>query len=100
MDIDHERDEQARRAVKVFRTMQPSLSAFARVLTKKQNARVEMASRDNGSTDGTRIFYRPPMELGDLREHERRLCDKRDERKRLLCDACRIREDVLVVIYH
>src|SRR5689334_15935318 len=95
-----DKDEQARRAVKAFRAMQPALSAYARVLTKNSSMRVEMAARDNGSTDGKKIFFRPPMALGDNTPHDRRLCDKRDEQKQLLCAACKIREDVLVVIYH
>ena len=33
-------------------------------------------------------------------EHNRRLCDKRDENNQLLCAACLIREDVLCTIYH
>lgn len=95
-----DRDERARAAVKAFRAMQPTLTAYARVLTKRKNVRVEMAVGDNGSTDGERIFYRPPIALGDPTPHNRQLCDKRDESKQLLCSACQRRESVLVVIYH
>lgn len=98
--VDNETDEAARRAVKSFRRLQPTLSAYARVLTKNPKARVEMAARDNGSTDGERIFFRPPLALGDKTAHSRQLCDKRDDHKQLLCRACAIREDVLVTIYH
>lgn len=100
LEISQEMDEKARRAVKVFRTLQPTLSAYARVLTKRPNVRVELAARDNGSTDGNRIFYRPPMALGDNTPHEKKLCDKRDENLTLLCMACNTRESVLFVIYH
>ena len=93
-------DEKARRAVKAFRALQPTLSAYARVLTKNTRVRVEMAARDNGSTDGSRIFFRPPIELGDGTPHQRRLCDKRDEHGSPLCPACLIRESVLTTIYH
>lgn len=93
-------DERARRAVSTFRTMQPTLSAYARVLTGNPTIRVEMAARDNGSTDGKRIFMRPPIELGDRRQHERGLCDKRDENLQLQCEACVIREKVMSTIYH
>jgi hypothetical protein len=95
-----DRDEQARRAVKNFRALQPTLTAYARMLTKRNDVIVEMAARDNGSTDGTRIRYRPPMALGDTTPHVRKLCDKRDDRLQLLCKACFKREEVLVVIYH
>lgn len=96
-----DRDERARRAVQAFRAMQPGLNSYARVLTKRRDIRIEMAVNDNGSTDGNRIFFRPPMALGDKLSHDKQLCDKRDKRtKQLLCQACRVREEVLVTIYH
>ena len=60
-----DRDERAQRAVKAFRNLQPALTAYARVLSKNPRVRVELDARDNGSTDGTRIFFRPPIALGD-----------------------------------
>lgn len=90
----------ARKAIQAFRALQPTLSAYARILTGKPNIRVEIAARDNGSTDGERIFFRPPIALGDSTPHVRRDCDKRGEDKTLVCPACAIREDVLVTIYH
>lgn len=95
-----DRDDRARRAVTAFRAMQPTLSAYARILTKNPAVRVEMASHDNGSTDGKRIFFRPPIELGDRTEHRRSDCNRRDEQLQVICPACRIREEVLIVIYH
>lgn len=93
-------DEKARRAVKTFRSMQPGLSGFVRVLTGKSNARVELATHDNGSTDGTKIFYRPPIALGENHAHVRNLCDKRDTELQLRCPACNAREQVMSTIYH
>lgn len=93
-------DEKARRAVKAFRSLQPTLTSYARILTKRSDVRVEYAARDNGSTDGKKIYFRPPIALGDNTPHERRLCDRRDDQLQLLCTACRVREDVLVTIYH
>lgn len=95
-----DKDEDARRAVKAFRALQPTLSAYARILTKKPSMRVEMAARDNGSTDGNKIYYRPPIALGSPVPHERRLCDKRDDTMQPACPACAIRERVLTTIYH
>jgi hypothetical protein len=93
--------EKARAAVKVFRSMQPTLSAYARALTGKPNVRVEVSPYSNGMTDGKRIFFRPPLALGDMTPHDRRLCDKRSEdNMQQLCPACAIREQVLIVIYH
>jgi hypothetical protein len=70
------------------------------MLTKRNDVYVEMSGSDNGSTDGKRIFQRPPLALGDLRPHQRKLCNKRDDALQLLCPACAIREEVLAVIYH
>ena len=98
--VDEERSEQARRAIKEFRALQPTLSGYARAFTGNPAVRVELSGSDNGSTDGTRIFYRPPIALGDPTPHERKLCDKRDEIGTPLCKACATRESVLVTIYH
>lgn len=98
--VGDELNERANRAVKAFRSLQPTLTAYARALSGRMDVRVDIAAKDNGSTDGARIYYRPPYALGDNTPHERRLCDKRDEDQLHLCPACRIREEVLVTIYH
>jgi hypothetical protein len=95
-----DRDEKARRAVKAFRALQPTLTAYARVLTKRNDVQVVMSATQNGATDGKKIFFRPPMALGEYIEHKRSLCDRRGPDKRLLCLACAQREQVLVPIYH
>jgi hypothetical protein len=92
-------DEDARRAIKVFRSMQPTLSAFARALTGQQ-VEVVMHAKSNGMTDGKKIYYRPSIELGDPTPHDRDLCDKRDEIGTMRCPACLRRENVLTTIYH
>lgn len=93
-------DDRARAAVTAFRRLQPTLSAYARVLTNGKHTKVEMSVKDNGSTDGKTIYYRPPLALGDDPRHNRAVCDKRDSKKLLLCPACRVREEILVTIYH
>jgi hypothetical protein len=98
---DPKRDEEAREAVRVFRGMLPNLNAYVRMLTKNPKARIELATHDNGSTNGTKIYYRPPLALGKKRTHDRALCDKRDKVTLLQrCSACAIREEILVTIYH
>lgn len=93
-------DDKARRAVSNFRSLQPTLTTYARILTGKRDVRVVAAATDNGSTNGEIINFRPPLALGDTTLHVRRYCDKRDEDGIHLCEACRIREEVLVTIYH
>lgn len=97
---EQERIDKARRAVDVFRKMQPTLSAFARAITKRSDVKVVM---DVGSprTDGKSIFFRPPIALGEDNKHNRSKCELRDrETLLLMCPACAAREEVLIVIYH
>lgn len=99
-DLDAERTERAMRAVRNFRTMQHGLSGYARAITGKRNITVEL---DQGTprTDGSKIYFRPPLALGDNSKHNRLVCDKRDpETKLQRCPACAVREDVLIKIYH
>lgn len=92
--------DKAQRAIKAFRSLQPTLTAYARMLSRNPSLRVELSATSNGHTDGKKIYYRPPIALGDNEQHVRSHCDKRDETKQLLCKACAVREDVLVTIYH
>lgn len=93
-------DERARAAVKVFRSMQPGLTSFARVLTGRKEVRVELAA-GGPRTDGTKIYYRPPIALGSGARHDRQRCDRRDaDTQRQRCDACAVREEVMIQIYH
>src|SRR3954471_18703717 len=93
-------DERARAAVAAFRRLQPTLSSYARVLTGGKHTKVEMSVKDNGSTDGKTIYYRPPLALGDNPDHNRSVCGNRDGFKQLVCPACKVREEILVTIYH
>lgn len=97
--VEKSQDEKARHAVQVFRRMQPTLSSYARMITGNPAVRVEM-STSNGMTDGKKIYFRPPLALGDDTPHNRQLCDKRDATGTMRCRACAIREQVLIVIYH
>ena len=95
-----DRDEQARLAIKNFRAMLPGFNGYVRALTGRPSLRIQVTSDHNSATDGNTIFIRPPMALGDPRPHTRRLCDKRDEVLQQRCPACRLREEVLVLLYH
>ena len=92
--------ERASKAVKAFRAMIPGLTGYAQAITGRPNIRVEVGTT-HPYTDGQKIYYRPPLALGDPTLHERRFCDKRDaETYQLICPACRVREMVLSSIYH
>lgn len=98
--ISEEQQDKARRAVSAFRRLQPVLTSYARNLSGNPKVRVEVAARDNGSTDGKTIFYRPPIELGNDTPHVRAVCNQRAENLQLICPACNVREDVLSTIFH
>lgn len=92
--------DRAIRAVANFRKMQHGLTSYARAITGNKKVRVQAAG-GVPRTDGDVIFYQPPIALGDNTPHDRFNCDKRDnETGLLICGACRIREEVLVNIYH
>lgn len=96
-----ERSLRARRAVAAFRRMQPMLNNYARAFTGNPRITVELHASSNGATDGKKIFYRPPIALGDEHKHAKKLCDKRDEDTLAqLCRACELREQVLTVMFH
>lgn len=95
-----QRTERAQRAVRAFRAMQHGLSGYARAITGNKNIVVQMA-QGVPRTDGKNIFFKPPIALGDLTPHDRGKCERRDPRTKLmLCSACRVREEVLISIYH
>jgi hypothetical protein len=94
-----DRNERAQRAVRAFRAMQFGLTSYARAITGNKRITVEIASGPP-RTDGIKIYYQPPIALGDKRPHVRRDCDIRDETGLQTCPACAVREEVLVNIYH
>lgn len=93
-------DEQARKAVTAFRALQPTLSAYARMITGRREIRVVPSAKSNGQTDGTVIQMRPPLALADNTPHQRSMCDRRDENGLQTCPACIVREKVMRTIFH
>ncbi len=97
---DEDKATQAWLAVRRFDDLLPSLNSWARALTNDDSIRV-VKSTGTPCTDGKTIFMRPPFELGTAAPHgESSLCNKRDDRTVLICEACRAEEDVLVTLYH
>lgn len=94
------RNERAQRAVRAFRAMQPGLTGYARAITGKRSVSVQLAE-GVPRTDGEKIFFKPPIALGDQTPHKRGDCEQRDRvTRKQLCPACRVREEVLIMIYH
>ena len=98
---DEQRAERAKRAVEAFRRMQPMLNSYARAFTGNKRITVEISSSIKAATDGKKIYFCPPIGLGDELKHEKNLCDRRDPETLLqMCKACEVKEGILVVIYH
>jgi hypothetical protein len=96
----NDREPKARRAVAEFRRMLPMLNGYARALTGNRKVRVQISATSVSATDGTIIHMRPPLALGEFTPHDRRYCDKRDNRRVQICPACRKREDIIIKLYH
>lgn len=96
-----EREEQARRAVSNFRKLQPTLSSFARILTRDNRVTVQMRMTgiSSASSDEKTVYMIPPMALGLKFDHERKLCDKRLNGEQQ-CKACAVHESIMVSLYH
>lgn len=91
--------ERASRAIRHFHRVQPNLEAFARVFTgNKKMSIVPTASMT--ATDGKAIYLRVPIEMGDEKKHRREVCQRRDGRGNLMCEACEMREELLVSLFH
>jgi hypothetical protein len=92
-------EERANEAVRVFRQMLPTLTAYARAVTGNKTMRIEIAL-DNGASDKNTIYFQPPIALGDKTQHVKLYCHKRNSDGMQVCPACKIRERVMAVIYH
>ncbi len=89
----------ARRAVTRFRAMMPTLTSYARVVSNNPKVRIQITA-NNGASTKDRILIRPPIALGDYVPHDETRCDERDLDGVQACDACRIHEHLMAVIYH
>lgn len=90
--------ELAWKAVRNFNRMLPTLTSFARALTG--NNKVNVRAGKNTETDGTTIWMRPPLGLGETIQHESSLCDIRNDTLTPLCPACRRNDDVWSGLHH
>lgn len=92
-------DDRARKAVRKFYTMLPTLNAYVRTISGNPKVCIEVTA-DNGSSTRDRIYFRPPLALGDDLVHTEMLCDERDSDGIQMCDACRTHEHIMAVMYH
>lgn len=95
-----ERNEKARRALAVCHKMHRELLGVAKMFTRRPNIKLEWSFKTDSQVYHDTITMKVPIELGDLPEHDTRLCRKRDEDDILRCDACAMLEDVLITIIH
>lgn len=90
--------ERAWRAVQKFNRMIPTLNGFARTLTGNKRLRVQAGAVTQ--TNKLVIYIRPPIQLGDDLQHDRMLCDERDEARTPLCPACAQQDDIYKKVHH
>lgn len=82
------------------REIEPQLTDFARSLLGRNDVVVRF-HKEMTATDGTHIWLRPPIRLGDHVEHRRSLCGLRDpETLQQECEACRHLDDIFSGLYH
>lgn len=92
--------ERAFRAAKRMTAMLPTLEGFARALTQRPDAKVRMR-RGTPCTDGTTIYLRPPIELGDDLSHVGGIgCGRRGDDLIYTCPRCAQGEFVLQTLLH
>lgn len=92
--------DKAFRAVRELERMcSQTLTPVARSIARNPRLKVQVGPQS--CTDGTDIYLRPPMQLGEVVRHDRSLCGERDnDTSKKLCPACAQRDDVLGIIYH
>lgn len=94
-------EELATRIVNEFTKIRPSLEAVAKGVTRNNEISVRMAKPGSAShTDGKVIYVQVPHALAEKPEHDRVICDRRDENFQLQCRACYRRELVLRNMFH
>lgn len=97
---DQARIERAWRAVRRAREMEPMLTSFVRMLSGRDDMRVQIDSNAT-RTDGTIVYLLPPMELGDNWEHDRLVCGVRHpDTRKYECQACAAQDAVFARIFH
>ena len=96
-----ERREHAKRALTVFKGMITTVyEPLLRAVTGNRKLKVLPASNIS-ATDGKTVWLMVPWVLGETREHDYALCNKRDPQTfEMRCEACRVRDAIDGVVFH
>src|SRR5688500_18487190 len=79
------RIERAQRAARRAKEKKLSWQAYLRMLTRNNKLRLEFTNK-TPCTDGSTVWLRIPIALGDDLPHDRKLCGERDaDKKYMLC---------------
>ena len=93
-------DTQARQAIVNFKKVLNRQERLARVMARKSDLRLLPNSRGS-YTDGKNIHIQVPYSLFKGTPHaDRSVCRKRDDDNILLCEACRVVEEVEAYVFH
>lgn len=91
--------ERAQAAIGEFNKLAPMLTSFARAFTG--NPLIKVVPNIGATyTDGKFIYVEPPLKLADKIEHDLPMCNRHDGAMRALCEACGLREKILVNTFH
>ena len=96
-----QRREHAKRALTVFKGMIATVyEPLLRAVTGNKKLKVLPASNVS-ATDGKNVWLMIPWVLGETREHDYALCNKRDPSTfEMRCDACRVRDYIDGIVFH
>ena len=92
--------ERAGRAMSRAHRLQPGLQAFTRTLTKDPTITLKMGGFGASFTDGKGVWITPPLELGDVHQHQRALCNSYDSDGQVLCEGCQAMESLMRTAEH
>ena len=96
-----ERVSHAKRALAQFKTMIDTIyRPLLQAVTKNRKLKVEPTATVT-ATDGKTVFLMVPWVLGETREHDHLVCNKRDEHTlHMLCPACDTKDQIASSVFH
>ena len=96
-----ERVNHAKRALAQFKTMIDTIyRPLLQAVTKNRKLKVEPTATVT-ATDGKTVYLMVPWVLGETREHDHLVCNKRDEHTlHMLCPACDVKDQIASSVFH
>lgn len=99
MQPTEEQLEQAWKAVKVANGFKPQWQSLLRMFARDPRLKLQF-SATMSATDGNTVWLKLPMDLGKQVEHDKLLCNKRNDHFKLICTGCATLEEIVVNLIH